>query len=412
MKIYAGRNWLLPWLVCLVALAQFTACGGSSSTPHTAPAITSAASVTFFEEAAGTFTATTTGDPAPTLALTGALPTGVAFVASTGVLSGTPAAGSHGTYPLTITASNGSPPDATQSFTLTVQAEPSITSANHAMFTEGSAGTFSVTAGGSPAPTLTLIGALPTGVSFHPATGVLSGTPATGSNGTYMLSIAASNGTPIDATQSFTLLVVAPSTTALVVHDGTAGLEASVVANLSSKLTAAGLTPSTHVSVPSGNLSGYAQIWDVRFNSTTPLTPADIASYTNYLEEGRTLVVIGENTGFATRNDTIVSLIAGLGGGTITIATPANAQTVQPPFNAPNTITTVTYQATAGTANPGTGTFITKDASNIGAAIYYPRDSLSSAVFGRLMVVFDINFLDPGAAADLQSLTANMIALP
>jgi sugar lactone lactonase YvrE len=86
----------------------------------TAPTITSADNTTFTEGIAGTFTVTATGTPTPTFALTGALPSGVTFDTTTGVLSGTPATGTKGTYPLTITASNGVSPDATQSFTLTV----------------------------------------------------------------------------------------------------------------------------------------------------------------------------------------------------------------------------------------------------------------------------------------------------
>ena len=46
----------------------------------------------------------------------------------TATLAGTPAAGTGGTYPLTITAANGVSPDATQSFTLTIAAnEPAVT---------------------------------------------------------------------------------------------------------------------------------------------------------------------------------------------------------------------------------------------------------------------------------------------
>jgi hypothetical protein len=41
-----------------------------------------------------------------------------------GVLSGTPAAGTAGTYPITLVASNGVAPDATQAFSLTVQDIP------------------------------------------------------------------------------------------------------------------------------------------------------------------------------------------------------------------------------------------------------------------------------------------------
>ncbi|WP_167975071.1 DUF2341 domain-containing protein [Lentzea indica] len=86
-----------------------------------APAITSANSTSFTAGSAGTFTVTTTGTPTPAISKSGALPTGVTFVDNgngTATLSGTPAVA--GTYPLTITASSSTTPDATQAFTLTV----------------------------------------------------------------------------------------------------------------------------------------------------------------------------------------------------------------------------------------------------------------------------------------------------
>jgi hypothetical protein len=83
-----------------------------------------------------TFTVTTSHSyPTPTLSESGALPGGVTFTDNhdgTATLSGTPAAGSQGSYPLTITADNGvspaasqgtspsAPASASQSFTLTV----------------------------------------------------------------------------------------------------------------------------------------------------------------------------------------------------------------------------------------------------------------------------------------------------
>ena len=42
----------------------------------------------------------------------------------TATLAGTPAAGTGGTYPITITATNGVSPNATQTFTLTVNQAP------------------------------------------------------------------------------------------------------------------------------------------------------------------------------------------------------------------------------------------------------------------------------------------------
>ena len=53
---------------------------------------------------------------------------------TTGVLSGTPAAGTGGLYAITITASNGVLPNATQSFSLTVDQAPAITSASSTTF--------------------------------------------------------------------------------------------------------------------------------------------------------------------------------------------------------------------------------------------------------------------------------------
>ena len=66
---------------------------------------------------------TAIGAPAPALTVGGSLPAGVTFVDNgdgTGTLSGTPAAGTGGTYALTFTAANGVLPDGTQAFTLTV----------------------------------------------------------------------------------------------------------------------------------------------------------------------------------------------------------------------------------------------------------------------------------------------------
>lgn len=116
-----------------------------------------------------------------------------------------------GTCTLTASqAGNASYLDATpvsQSFTVLPAGSLAITSANAATFTIASAGSFTVTATGSPAPTLSVTGALPSGVTFTPATGVLAGTPAAGSAGSYPLTFTASNGVAANATQSFTLTV-------------------------------------------------------------------------------------------------------------------------------------------------------------------------------------------------------------
>ena len=180
-------------------------------TVEQAPAVTSADNTTFTVGSAGSFSVTRSGYPAALLSLSGTLPNGVSFDASTGVLSGTPAAGTAGTYPLTFTAQNGVATPHVQNFTLTVNQVPAITSANTTTFTVGSSNSFTMTASGSPAPALTLTGTLPTGVSFNAATGVLSGNPATGTGGTYNLTLNADNGVGSAAIQNFSLIVNQPA---------------------------------------------------------------------------------------------------------------------------------------------------------------------------------------------------------
>jgi hypothetical protein len=93
-----------------------------------------------------------------------------------------------------------------------VNQAPLITSANTVTFQAGIAGTFTVTATGAPAPVLSITGALPSGIVFTPGTGVLGGMPAAGSSGAYPLTFTASNGVAPNATQSFTLNILAPAT--------------------------------------------------------------------------------------------------------------------------------------------------------------------------------------------------------
>ena len=105
-----------------------TTCGSSLGNPITAsftltlslaPAITSAATTTFTVATAGAFNVTAAGTPAPTFSATGTFPGGVSLTAA-GLLSGTPASGSAGNYPLTVTATNGNAPNGTQSFSLVI----------------------------------------------------------------------------------------------------------------------------------------------------------------------------------------------------------------------------------------------------------------------------------------------------
>ena len=176
-------------------------------TVNEAPAITSAATTTFTAGSIGSFNVTTTGYPARTFSSSGTLPAGVTLNAGSGLLGGTPSAGTGGSYPISITASNGVTPNAVQNFTLVVNQAPAITSPASASFSIGAPGSFTVTTTGYPARTFSASGTLPAGVTLNAATGLLAGTPAPGSEGTYPFTITASNGVSPAATQAFSLLV-------------------------------------------------------------------------------------------------------------------------------------------------------------------------------------------------------------
>jgi hypothetical protein len=95
----------------------------SSFSVDTAPAFINGPSADFIVEDSGAFKVSASAFPAATFSESGPLPTGVAFVDEgngTATLSGTAAPGTAGTYPISITASNGVAPDAIQAFTLTV----------------------------------------------------------------------------------------------------------------------------------------------------------------------------------------------------------------------------------------------------------------------------------------------------
>ena len=192
------------------------------------------------------------------------------------------------------------------------------------------------------------------------------------------------------------------------IYKGVGSLEDDVSSNLATQLGTAGHTATTVTSLP-GSLSPYQQIWDVRYNDA--ITGGEQSSYLSYLQSGGGMFVMGEHTGFATRNNTVLSLIAAAGGGnSLTIVFGDNSQTVLPAAQTPNAITTIGYQAPGGSVNIGTGQCLTRDSNNICSAIAWGVGSLTNAPTGSLAVVFDINFMQtvPGGSNEAAFL-ANLI---
>jgi large repetitive protein len=186
-------------------------------TVQQAPQFTSGSQATFTVGTQQTFNIAASGVPNATISESATLPAGLTFSAGAGgtaTISGTPTPGSGGAYSVQLTASNGVAPDATQTLTIDVDEAPDISSLATATFTVGTGSSFAVTTDrGFPTPALSENGALPSGVTFvdnHDGTATLSGTPATGTAGSYDITITGATGTAPDATQNFTLIVLGP----------------------------------------------------------------------------------------------------------------------------------------------------------------------------------------------------------
>jgi hypothetical protein len=155
----------------------------------------------------GSYTPVLTGTPAPTVSVSpGTLPAGLQLNPATGVISGTPAQGTDKTYDITLTAHNGIGPDATLPVKLVIlspsSSAPSLKpDPNNPAFTVGQPGSYTPVLTGTPAPTVSVSpGTLPAGLQLNPATGVISGTPAQGTDKTYDITLTAHNGIGPDAT--------------------------------------------------------------------------------------------------------------------------------------------------------------------------------------------------------------------
>jgi hypothetical protein len=310
----------------------------------TSPQITSANSATFTVGAPGTFTVTAVGIPSPTISFTGTLPAGVTFTpaGSHATIAGTPGPGTGGKYTLFITASNGVPPGANQTFTLTINQAPTITSANNAHFQVGVASNFTVTTSGFPAPSLGESGALPGGITFtdnNNGTATLGGNATPGSGGTYPITITATNVAG-SSPQSFTIVVcngivvISP-----LVSSGTANTA------FSQTFTQTGAVGAATFSVASGTLPTGLTL---ATNGTLSGTPTQTGSFpiTVKVTDSQGCTGTGPTYTLTINCQTITVTNPGVTTGT---ANAAFSQT----FTASNTIGATTFSLASGTLPTG-----------------------------------------------------------
>ncbi len=146
-------------------------------------------------------------------AISPALPTGLSFSTTTGIVSGTPTVTSSATgHTVTATNTGGS---ATVTLTITVNNVPPTGlsySLNPAVYSVGTAITSNVpTVGGGPVTSWSIVPALPAGLSFNATTGVISGTPTTPTTlATYTVTASNSAGST-QAVLTITVNQAAPS---------------------------------------------------------------------------------------------------------------------------------------------------------------------------------------------------------
>jgi hypothetical protein len=144
----------------------------------------------------------------------GALPSGLSLSATTGAITGTPAAGTGGVYHVTLRATNGIGDPATLDLTITINQPPAITGAATANGKVGVAFSYLPTSlTGYPSPTVSVAPGLPGGLSLNPTTGAITGTPT--AYGTFPITLTASNGVSPAATLNVTLVIDKPDVTGL-----------------------------------------------------------------------------------------------------------------------------------------------------------------------------------------------------
>ncbi|HEY8211681.1 MAG TPA: putative Ig domain-containing protein [Myxococcaceae bacterium] len=142
-------------------------------------------------------TLTAAGGQAPyTWSLSGALPPGLNFISSTATLSGTPAAGTAGSYGITFTVTDASGQSQSASFIITLYALPQVTTSTLA---DGAVGALysqilQSSGGKSPLTWSITTGSLPAGLLLDSASGSILGTPTAAGASNFVIQVSDANG--------------------------------------------------------------------------------------------------------------------------------------------------------------------------------------------------------------------------
>ena len=238
----------------------------------------------------------------------GTLPAGLTLSAATGQISGTPTSG--GAYSFTVSAIDAADSTGTMAYSGTVNPAVAVNPASLPGGTVGTVYSQTVSAsGGNGTLTLSLsAGALPAGLSFNAASGVISGTPSAAGTSSFTITATDGNGATGSRVYSVTIsspVTVGPSS----VPGGTVG------SAYSQTITASGGNGSYTYAVSSGSLpAGLALNATTGAITGTPTTAAT-SSFTITATDGNGAT--GSRSYTATINPAIVVNPAGLPSGTV-----------------------------------------------------------------------------------------------
>ena len=185
-----------------------------------APTVSSPATATVVVGANPTFSVTVTGNPTATIQWERQAANTTGFVAiaasstysnvntATLTVSNVTVAMNGDQFRASVSNGVGGAVVSTTPATLTVQQAPAITSVASANFSVNTAGSFTVVATGSPAPTFSVTaGTFPPWASLNSTTGVISGTPTNNTGSPFNFTLTAANAVAPAATQAFVLTV-------------------------------------------------------------------------------------------------------------------------------------------------------------------------------------------------------------
>lgn len=155
---------------------------------------------------------------------------------------------------------------------------------------------------------------------------------------------------------------------------------------------------SQFMAAPYATIDSYAHIWDVGYDTlfrrSAPAAPGVFERYLQFIKDGGSMFVLGENASFNDRNSDIAQLIYELGGGSVGLSFGLGtvSATIPNEFLVANASNNVTFLAPGTISNPGTGTALAVGGNGEIFASLWRTNTLGAAPLGALCAIYDVNY--------------------